>query len=46
MTQVLVNTYPANVQAKIDELKEQNYHDEDMFDFINVYGNDNFIQCS
>lgn len=44
MTQVLVNTYPANVQEKIDELKEQNYHDEDMFDFINVYGNDNFIQ--
>jgi hypothetical protein len=43
MTQVLVNTYPANVQEKIDELKEQNYHDEDMFDFISEYGNDDFI---
>jgi len=38
-----VVTFSSEVQAKIDELKEQNYHDEDMFDFINEHGSDNFI---
>ena len=28
---------------KINELKEENYHDEDMIEFIKVYGSDNFL---
>ena len=31
------------VQAKFDELKEENYHDEDMIEFINEYGQENFL---
>jgi hypothetical protein len=31
------------VQAKFDELKEENFYDEDMYEFINEYGQDNFF---
>ena len=37
-------TLSQEVLDLIEELKEQNYHDEDMFDFINEYGQDNFVQ--
>jgi len=37
-------TYSEEVQTKIDELKAENYYDEDMFDFINQYGNDSFLK--
>jgi N-methylhydantoinase B/oxoprolinase/acetone carboxylase alpha subunit len=41
MTSVI--TIPQNVQDMIDELKGQNYHDEDMIAFIEEFGNDNFL---
>lgn len=31
------------VQTLFDELKEENYHDEDMIEFIQEYGQDNFF---
>ena len=31
------------VQAKFDELKEDNYAEDDMVEFINEYGQDNFL---
>ena len=37
-------TYSEEVQTKIDELKAENYYDEDMFDFINQYGNNSFLK--
>ena len=43
MTATVV-TYPANVQQKIDELVEENYALDDIVDFIDVYGNDNFLE--
>jgi hypothetical protein len=43
MTQVLVTSSPQNVQEMIDELKVQNYYEEDMIAFIEQFGNDNFL---
>jgi N-methylhydantoinase B/oxoprolinase/acetone carboxylase alpha subunit len=43
MTATVV-TYPANVQQKIDELVEQNYAIDDIVEFINENGNDNFLE--
>ncbi|NBV29376.1 hypothetical protein EBS02_10270 [bacterium] len=43
MTATVV-TYPANVQQKIDELVEQNYAIDDIVEFINENGNDNFVE--
>jgi len=41
---VTVVTYPENVQQKIDELVEQNYAIDDIVEFINENGNDNFVE--
>jgi len=35
---------PEDVQAKIDELKEENYYEGDMIAFIEEHGNDNFLE--
>jgi hypothetical protein len=43
MTATVV-TYPANVQQKIDELVADNYALDDIVDFIDVYGNDDFVE--
>ncbi len=43
MTQVLATSIPQNVQEMIDELKVQNYYEEDMIAFIEQFGNDNFL---
>jgi hypothetical protein len=43
MTATVV-TYPANVQQKIDELVAENYYIDDIVEFINVHGNDNFVE--
>jgi hypothetical protein len=43
MTQVLATSIPQNVQEMIDELKVQNYAEEDMVAFIEQFGNDNFL---
>lgn len=43
MTATVV-TYPANVQQKIDELVAENYCIDDIVEFINQYGNDNFVE--
>jgi N-methylhydantoinase B/oxoprolinase/acetone carboxylase alpha subunit len=43
MTATVV-TYPANVQQKIDELVAENYALDDIVDFIDVYGNDDFVE--
>lgn len=42
MTATVV-TFSTEVQSKIDELKEENYYDVDMFAFINVHGEANFL---
>ena len=39
-----VVTYPANVQQKIDELVAENYAIDDIVEFINENGNDNFVE--
>ena len=36
-------TLSEKVQAKFDELKEDNYAEDDMVEFINEYGQDNFL---
>ena len=35
---------PEDVQAKIDELKEENYYEGDMIAFIEEHGNDAFVE--
>jgi hypothetical protein len=37
-------TLSTEVQALFDELKEQNFHDEDMLNFIEVYGQQAFVE--
>ena len=37
-----VTQYSAQTQEKIQELIEDNYYDQDMFEFIEEYGEDNF----
>jgi hypothetical protein len=44
MPEVLVISMPEDVQAKLDELVEQNYALEDMIAFIEDFGNDNFLE--
>ena len=44
MPEVLVISMPEDVQAKIDELKEENYYEGDMIAFIEEHGNDNFLE--
>ena len=43
MTATVV-TYPANVQQKIDELVADNYALDDIVEFIEENGNDNFVE--
>jgi len=44
MTTNLVISMPEDVQAKIDELKEENYYEGDMIAFIEEHGNDAFVE--
>lgn len=44
MTSNIVITISDDVQAKIDELKEENFYEGDMIDFIQTYGNDAFLE--
>lgn len=42
MTNIII-TISDDVQEKINELKEENFYEGDMIEFIQVYGNDNFL---
>jgi antirestriction protein len=42
MTNTII-TISDDVQEKINELKEDNFYEGDMIEFIQVYGNDNFL---
>ena len=42
MTATVV-TYPANVQQKIDELVAENFYIDDIVEFIDEHGNDDFL---
>lgn len=44
MTSNIVITISDDVQAKIDELKEENFYEGDMIEFIQTYGNDAFLE--
>ena len=44
MTTNIIISMPEDVQAKIDELKEENYYEGDMIAFIEEHGNDNFLE--
>ncbi len=37
-------TFSTEVQELFDELKEQNFHDQDMLNFIEVYGQQAFVE--
>jgi len=39
----IVITISDDVQEKINQLKEDNFYEGDMIEFIQVYGNDNFL---
>ena len=39
----VIITISDDVQEKINELKEDNHYEGDMIEFIQVYGNDNFL---
>ena len=43
MPEVVVNTLPENVVEKINELRDENYYDGDMIDFINQHGTEVFL---
>ena len=43
MTNNIIITISDDVQEKINELKEDNFYEGDMIEFIQVYGNDNFL---
>ena len=44
MTTNIIISMPEDVQAKIDELKDENYYEGDMIAFIEEHGNDNFLE--
>lgn len=42
-TNTTIITISDDVQEKIDQLKEDNFYEGDMIDFIQIYGNDAFL---